>query len=57
MPKDRELVERVFFAGESQTQVARHFRVSGAAISKRMMRIVARGRVALDSHSTSVLLQ
>jgi DNA-directed RNA polymerase specialized sigma24 family protein len=57
MPADRELVERVFFGGQSQADVARHFRVSGAAISKRMTRIVARGRVVLADLRTSILLQ
>lgn len=57
MPADRELVERVFFGGESQADVARDFRVSGAAISKRMTRITARGRVALAGLRTCILLQ
>lgn len=54
---DRELVEKVFFDGQSQAEVARHFQVSGAAISKRMTRIVARGRIALANLRSSILLQ
>jgi len=57
MPVDRELIKRVFFGGQSQADVARHFHVSGAAISKRMTRIAARGRIALAEQRTSILLQ
>lgn len=57
MPTDRELVERVFFAGQTQAEVARHFKVSGAAISKRMNRITQKGRIALAGLRTSILLQ
>lgn len=57
MPTDRELVERVFFLGQTQADVARHFKVSGAAISKRMTRITQKGRVALAGLRASILLQ
>ncbi len=56
-PKDRELIERVYWQGETQSEVAREFQVSGAAISKRMTRIQAMGRVALSEHQNSRFLQ
>jgi hypothetical protein len=51
------LIERVFWKGERQADVARAFDVSGAAICKRMRRIAERGRVALAFLQGSLLLQ
>ncbi len=56
-PRDREVVQRIFWNDESQADVARVLRVSGAAISKRMSRIAERGRDALAMLRESVLLQ
>jgi|SRR5271166_3804302 len=56
-PRDRELVRRVYWEDESQAAVARSFRVSAAAISKRMARIEAKGRIALAVLRNSALLQ
>src|SRR5262249_27356859 len=47
--KDRVLIERLFWDGYSQADVARSLRVSRAAVSKRMHRIVEKGRLALAS--------
>jgi RNA polymerase sigma factor (sigma-70 family) len=46
-PRDQEIVQRVFWRGETQTAVANRFRVSKMAISKAMAKISARGRQAL----------
>ncbi len=54
--RDRELVQRIFWQGQTQADVARSFRVSGAAISKQMARIAARGRIALKSFRDCQLL-
>ena len=56
-PEDRELIHRVFWHGDTQSQVALDFQVSGAAISKRMSRIQALGRKALAAHQHSRFLQ
>jgi RNA polymerase sigma factor (sigma-70 family) len=45
--RDRTLIERVFWDGERQADVARALSLSGAAISKRMTRIMQRGQIAL----------
>jgi DNA-directed RNA polymerase specialized sigma24 family protein len=55
--RDRALIERVFWGGERQADVARALCLSAAAISKRMARIVGRGQVALDFLRHSWLLQ
>jgi DNA-directed RNA polymerase specialized sigma24 family protein len=55
--RDRALIERVFWNGERQADVARALCLSGAAISKRMSRIVERGRIALGFLRRSWLLQ
>lgn len=54
---DRELIQRVFWDGETQSQVAHDFKVSGAAISKRMARIQALGRKVLAEYQNSPFLQ
>jgi DNA-directed RNA polymerase specialized sigma24 family protein len=54
---DRTLIERVFWDGERQADVARALAVSGAAISKRMTRIMQRGQIALGFLRHSWLLQ
>jgi len=56
-PRDREIVLRVYWLEETQAAVARRFRISGAAISKRMSRIETKGRLALAALRHSVLLQ
>jgi RNA polymerase sigma factor (sigma-70 family) len=55
--RDRILVERVFWDGERQADVARALSLSGAAISKRMTRLIERGRLALGFLRYSWLLQ
>lgn len=55
--RDRTLVERIFWGGERQADVARALRISGAAISKRMTRIIERGRVELAYLRGNWLLQ
>jgi RNA polymerase sigma factor (sigma-70 family) len=54
-PTDRTLVERVFWHDESQADVARAFGVSTAAVSKRMTRVLARGREALSDLGSAAL--
>jgi RNA polymerase sigma factor (sigma-70 family) len=55
--RDRALIEAVYWNGTSQTEIARDFKVSGAAISKRLSRIAALGKVALAPLRDSSLLQ
>jgi DNA-directed RNA polymerase specialized sigma24 family protein len=55
--RDRTLIERVFWEDERQADVARALSVSGAAISKRMTRIMQRGQIALGFLRHSSLLQ
>jgi DNA-directed RNA polymerase specialized sigma24 family protein len=55
--RDQYLIQRIFWNGERQADVAREFAVSDAAISKRMSRIAARGRTALASLRGSELLK
>lgn len=45
--RERLLVHRVFWDGHSQAQVARALDISGAAISKRMKVVIAKGADAL----------
>lgn len=55
--RDQVLVERIFWNDERQADVARALDLSGAAISKRMSRIVQRGRIVLACLRGSLLLQ
>jgi DNA-directed RNA polymerase specialized sigma subunit len=43
-PRDREIVRRLFWLGETQTEVAQYLGVSKMAISKAMAKIAGRGR-------------
>lgn len=54
--RDREIVRRLFWEDETQTDVAADFSVSKMAISKAMARIAQRGRVALADHEHLALL-
>jgi RNA polymerase sigma factor (sigma-70 family) len=49
-PLDQEIVKRLFWQDETQTQIAASYGVSKMAISKAMARIGARGRQALAAH-------
>lgn len=49
-PRDQEIVKRLFWQDETQTQIAASYGVSKMAISKAMARICARGRQALAAH-------
>jgi RNA polymerase sigma factor (sigma-70 family) len=49
-PRDQEIVQRVFWDEESQTDIAARFGISKMAISKAMARIYERGRAALITH-------
>jgi DNA-directed RNA polymerase specialized sigma24 family protein len=55
--RDREIVVRVYWLEETQAAVAKRMRISGAAVSKRLTRIEAKGRTALAALRHSVLLQ
>jgi hypothetical protein len=55
--RDRDLLWRVYWQGETQTSVARRSQVRGAAISKRMSCIQAQGRIALATLWNGMLLQ
>lgn len=48
-PRDRDIVQRVFWQGESQANVARAFGVSSMAISKAMTRICRQGAQQLSA--------
>lgn len=49
-PRDRQIVNSVFWDDRSQSDVATELKVSKMAISKAMARICARGRVDLATH-------
>ena len=55
--RDREIVIRVYWLEETQAAVAKRMRISGAAVSKRLSRVEAKGRTALAAFRHSVLLQ
>ncbi len=55
--RDREIVVRVFWLEETQAAVAKRMRISGAAVSKRLSRVEAKGRATLAALRHSVLLQ
>ena len=55
--RDRAVVKEIFWNGTSQADIARAFHVSGAAISKRLSRIAARGQVALACLRDSAVLE
>ncbi len=48
-PRDRDIVQRVFWKGETQATVARAFGVSSMAISKAMSRICRHGARQLSA--------
>lgn len=54
--RDREIVRRVFWAGETQTEIAADFGLSKMAISKAMARILRQGRIALADHEHLALM-
>jgi RNA polymerase sigma factor (sigma-70 family) len=54
--RDREIVRRLFWENETQTDIAADFGVSKMAISKTMARIARQGRVALADHEHLALL-
>ncbi|MBK7663310.1 MAG: sigma-70 family RNA polymerase sigma factor [Sterolibacteriaceae bacterium] len=49
-PRDQEIVKRLFWQDETQTQIAASFGVSKMAISKAVARIYKQGRAALALH-------
>lgn len=49
-PRDQEIVKRLFWQDQTQTEIAATFGVSKMAISKAMARIGKRGRRALAGH-------
>lgn len=53
--RQRDIIMRSFWGGESQAQIARAFGVSGAAISKSMTRILLQGRQALSLYQDAHL--
>ena len=48
--RDQEIIKRLFWQDETQTQVAATFGLSKMAISKAMARIAKHGRIALADH-------
>lgn len=54
--RDREIVRRLFWEDETQTEIAADFGVSKMAISKAMARIAQRGCAALADHEHLALL-
>lgn len=48
--RDREIVKRLFWQDQTQTEIAAAFGVSKMAISKAVKRICQRGRVELAAH-------
>jgi RNA polymerase sigma factor (sigma-70 family) len=55
-PRDREIVRRLFWDDETQTEIAADFGVSKMAISKAMARIARQGRIALADHEKHTLM-
>lgn len=49
-PRDQEIVKRLFWQDETQTQIAARFGLSKMAISKAMARIAKQGRAMLADH-------
>lgn len=49
--RQREIVMRVFWEGESQASVARSLGISGAAVSKTLSKVLAVGRAQLKAYS------
>jgi RNA polymerase sigma factor (sigma-70 family) len=49
-PRDRSIIDRHFWRGESQTDIARDLGVSKMAVSKAIARICKRGRAALSEY-------
>lgn len=49
-PRDQEIVKRLFWQDETQTQIAGRFGLSKMAISKAMARIAKQGRATLADH-------
>lgn len=49
-PRDQEIVRRIFWDDESQTEVAARIGISKMAVSKAVARIYERGRGALAAH-------
>lgn len=49
-PRDQEIVKRLFWQDETQTQIAASFGLSKMAISKAMARIAKQGRTMLADH-------
>ena len=56
LARDREIVRRLFWDDETQTEIAADFGVSKMAISKAMARIARQGRLALADHEHLALL-
>ncbi len=48
--RDREIIRRLYWGNETQTEIAADFGLSKMAISKAMARIVRQGRLALADH-------
>jgi RNA polymerase sigma factor (sigma-70 family) len=55
-PRDREILRRIYWGGETQTQVAAQLKVSKMAISKSVARLFRQGRVALAEFELLVLI-
>jgi RNA polymerase sigma-B factor len=49
-PRDQEIVKRLFWQDETQTEIAARFGLSKMAISKAMGRIAKQGRATLADH-------
>lgn len=49
-PRDQEIVKRLFWQEQTQTEIAASFGVSKMAISKAIARICKHGRTALAAH-------
>lgn len=48
--RDREIVRRLFWEDETQTEIAESYGISKMAISKALARIVRRGQISLAPH-------
>ena len=54
--RDRQVVVRVFWRGESRAAVARDLGISGPAITKILRKVMAAGQVYLATHRDCCLL-
>jgi DNA-directed RNA polymerase specialized sigma subunit len=56
-PREQQLLYRLFWSEDTQADIARDMKISGAAVCKAVKRIIEQGRVALAPLRQSAFLQ